>query len=91
MKTKFDKMRANRERVLKAPASFPALTETPTVPYMEIDGVKYVEAPEINTGGDRCEGCAFDHEPCCRMYMEAKRAFGADCDARDVIYIEAAS
>ncbi len=90
MKTKFELMRANRGRVLKVPASFPALPETPAVPYMEIDGVKYVEAPEPNDE-DRCLGCCWEFSPCAFITDKAWRVFGADCVSRRVIYIKAAS
>jgi hypothetical protein len=90
VKTKFEKMRANRERVLKVPASFPALPKTPEVPFMEIDGVKYVEAPELSIE-DRCRGCNWEFFPCSQIVDKAERAFGTDCTVRDVIYIKAAS
>lgn len=90
MKTKFELMRANRERVLKVPASFPALPEAPEVPYMEIDGVKYVEAPEPKRE-NTCQGCAFDAVDCYPARHGASVAFGASCYHRRAIYIKAAS
>lgn len=59
------------------------------VPTMQIDGVRYREAPETDT----CKGCAFYNGPHCAMARsidsEAGPVFGGNCVDRNVIYIRA--
>lgn len=63
----------------------------PAVPFMEIDGVRYVEAP--SEGLDCCAGCARKGATgltCFLMEERARPVFGGSCDERGVIYIKAA-
>lgn len=84
--TKFDLMRAGRERlsaIQREPSIFDGLLPVPT---MEIDGVPYREAPETDT----CHGCAFFDSGNCRSRSSAAvPVFGGDCVDRNVIYIRA--
>lgn len=62
------------------------------VPSMVIEGVKYVEAPDIRKDKSTCEGCAFEKndEGCDEAYRMSREVFGGDCSARSVIYIRKA-
>lgn len=66
----------------------PVRVSAPTpVPTMEVDGVKYREAPE--TIG--CLGCAFNGPRCTAELRDLGQAsFGGWCGTREVIYIKAA-
>lgn len=71
------------ERLLAAPLTPPA------VPTMEVDGMKYKEAPDE---GASCHGCAFADDPrsCADFFAPlADKAFGGPCGRRNVIYIRA--
>lgn len=88
--SKFDLMRNNREvaacRIHYARAVDAAQPVHAAVPTMEIDGVKYREAPDTGSG---CDGCAFD-AGCRASYRDAAdKAFGGRCSRRGVIYIRA--
>ena len=97
--TKFDLMRAGRERAewMRSSLQYPRLHQPacpisePVVPTMEIDGVKYHEAPE-REGANVCDGCAFyglGGRACDRTTEPADTAFGVHCMDRNVIYIRA--
>jgi hypothetical protein len=63
------------------------------VPSMVIEGVEYVEAPEVVDGA--CNGCCFAaarkaHALCFRAQEVGALEFGAYCDDRRVIYIRKA-
>lgn len=62
------------------------------VPSMVIEGVKYVEAPDIRKDKSTCEGCAFEKndEGCDEAYRMSREVFGGDCSDRSVIYIRKA-
>lgn len=63
---------------------------SPAVPTMEIDGMRYREAPEREAG--MCAGCEFKRNArlCDACTLPAAAAFGdGDCNARRVIYIRA--
>jgi hypothetical protein len=92
--TKFEIMRnnradaANRAWVRGVNAQgFAPINPEPAVPTMEIDGVRYREAPE--TQG--CRGCAFSENAYACLTAAGKwdHAFDGGCAARRVIYIRA--
>lgn len=87
--TKFALMRAGRARLERSISKMAEADEpAPAVPTMEIDGVRYKEAPLLGRLND-CTGCAFKHEPCNQAWQVSKDAFGDNCEARRVIYIRA--
>lgn len=61
--------------------------EAAPVPSMEIDGVKYVETARRSY----CQGCAFerDAKSCLGAFFPSRKAFGATCGLRSVIYVRA--
>ena len=89
MQTLFQKMRAHRVRWVDQPiqpAEVQPAPEVPAVqPFMVVDGVRYVEAPEVTA----CEGCAFHFGACREGWAAGKAAFGGCCTEREVIYIKA--
>lgn len=61
----------------------------PEQPSMVVDGVEYVEAPEVSW----CHECAFkvgDGDGCMDAERAAQKAFGGTCEERSVIYIRKA-
>jgi len=61
----------------------------PEQPSMVLDGVEYVEAPEVSW----CHECAFkvgDGDGCMDAERAAQKAFGGTCEERHVIYIRKA-
>jgi hypothetical protein len=87
MQTKFDKMRAHRERWVAQPIKAQeAAPQVPAVqPFMVVDGVAYVEAP-----GPTCNGCEFKYVGSCDKAGDAAMAvFGGRCGLRGVIYLKA--
>ena len=92
--TKFQKMRIGRTR-LEIAAEREPVTELheqrPSVPTMEIDGVRYREASD-NDAVTPCFECAFYDAGCHERqphWRKAEQAFGGDCIERKVIYIKA--
>jgi hypothetical protein len=97
--TKFEIMRnnradaANRAWVRGVNAQgFAPIDPEPAVPTMEIDGVRYREAPEGET--TFCFGCAFfsDSNRCLMTHANfrvAEAAFGGNCSENYRIYIRA--
>lgn len=83
MQTLFQKMRANRGRWVKPPIQ--AAEPAPQVPFMVVDGERYVEAPEVNG----CKDCAFTFNGCDEGFEAGRVAFGDYCTERTVIYIKA--
>ena len=91
--TKFELMRRNRKKAdarsrdaYYAESSIGSRglqTLAAAVPAMEIDGVKYREAPETNG----CDGCAFDAYCSTDIRAIAMAAFGRSCAS--CIYIKA--
>lgn len=83
----FDRFRAE-------PADIGPITPDPApVPSMVIEGVEYVEAPEVVDGA--CNGCCFAaarkaHALCFRAQEVGALEFGAYCYDRRVIYIRKA-
>lgn len=91
MKTAFEKMRAHRARWVQILPQPQELPQNPAeVPYMEIDGVRYVEAQETDSELG-CFGCVFlsNKNRCDRAEGIAAQAFGDECIRRRVIYIKA--
>ena len=63
--------------------------DAPEQPSMVLDGVEYVEAPEVSW----CHECAFkvgDGDGCMDAERAAQKAFGGTCEERSVIYIRKA-
>lgn len=88
MQTLFQKMRANRGRWIKLPIQAAEVQPAPEVPFMVVDGARYVEAPEVRG----CKGCAFftDQDDACFDAANAGAlAFSGRCSERRVIYIKA--
>jgi hypothetical protein len=82
MQTKFDKMRAHRERWVDQPIKAQQAAQKPV---MFVDGVAYVEAP-----GPTCNGCEFKYVGSCDKAGDAAMAvFGGRCGLRGVIYLKA--
>jgi len=68
---------------------FSAAQTAPEQPSMVLDGVEYVEAPEVSW----CHECAFkvgDGDGCMDAERAAQKAFGGTCEERSVIYIRKA-
>jgi len=65
-----------------------AWSHAPAVPTMVIDGSEYVEQAGMRT----CNGCAFEDnaDRCETADKLSSDFFGANCDARSVIYIRKA-
>jgi hypothetical protein len=88
MQTLFQKMRANRCRWIKPPIQAAEVQPAPEVPFMVVDGERYVEAPEVKG----CTGCEFftEHDDACFDAANAGAlAFSGRCSERRVIYIKA--
>lgn len=85
MQTLFQKMRANRGRWIKPPIQTAEVQPAPEVPFMVVDGERYVEAPA--TSG--CDGCSFIGVACTRAVDIAEKTFGGCCSDRSVIYLKA--
>lgn len=86
MQTLFQKMRANRGRWIKP--SIQAAGPATGVPFMVVDGERYVEAEGSLPGN--CTGCAFEKVLCIHPRDKASNAFGRTCiETRSVIYIKA--
>ena len=67
----------------------PSVKHAPEQPSMVLDGVEYVEAPEVSW----CHECAFkvgDGDGCMDAERAAQKAFGGTCEERSVIYIRKA-
>ena len=93
--TKFDLMRQNRyaaelmgaRRDASAAREWiAAAMEVPATKFMEIDGVRYAETPDLGGG---CSDCAFDSSCRPRIRDMARSAFGGGCVARGVVYVKA--
>jgi hypothetical protein len=87
MQTKFDKMRAHRERWVAQPIKAQE-ADAWRLKAMVVDGVAYVEAPE-HIG---CHGCAFyqtNSGRCAEAWMAGESVFGGSCSQRRVIYLKA--
>ena len=104
--SKFQLMRQNREshewrardttpyiQAVKAGVTAERLLAASIETVMELDGVKYREAPEPKGGlnGDCCRGCAFDNDidSCDRGSRMGRAAFGISCGSNRTIYIRA--
>lgn len=55
---------------------------------MRIDGKAYREAKPVQSMFPDCKQCAFatDTQSCAKAIAISPRAFGGDCEFRDVIY-----
>jgi hypothetical protein len=87
MQTLFQKMRANRGRWIKPPIQADEVQPAPGVPFMVVDGERYVEARE-RVG---CQGCAFygtENGSCTQAWRTGETEFGGSCSQRNVIYIK---
>ena len=58
----------------------------PSVPSMTVDGVEYVEAPEISMS---CDGCAAEDDAnlCTRLCKASYLVLGHDCAHSERIYL----
>lgn len=100
--TKFELMRLNRKKAdarsrnayrAESPSGGRGLqTLAAAVPTMEIDGVKYREAPaDADNTCSGCAGASIDDGSflCDRLLDVAMDMFGVGCGTRNVIYIKA--
>ena len=84
MQTLFQKMRANRGRWVDQPIRAAEVHPAPEVPFMVVDGQRYVEKR-----GPTCYGCSFIGVACTRAVDIAEKTFGGRCSDRSVIYLKA--
>lgn len=61
-------------------------TPAPAAPVLVVDGVEYVEAPEISTS---CDGCAAEDDAnlCTRLCKASYLILGHDCTDSERIYL----